>query len=50
MLVKGATYREYLMKTELIKKEDLTEGKLVERLYEMNMIDAAENPVKGVIG
>ena len=39
--MKGVTNGEYLKKTELMMKEDLIEGKGVERLYEMNMIDLA---------
>ena len=45
--MKGATYREYSKKTKLMMKEDLIEGKGVERLYEINIIDAAEESSEG---
>ena len=39
---KGAAYGEYLKKTKLMMKKYLTEGKGVERLYKVNMVDANE--------
>ena len=46
-LAKGATYGKYSKKTELIMKEDLTEGKGEGRPYEVNMIDTKEESNEG---
>ena len=46
-LAKGTACREYLKKTELVMMEDITEGKGMEILYKVNMVDAAEGSSEG---
>ena len=46
-LEKGAVYGEYLKKIEPVMMEDMTEGKGIERLYKVNMVDAVEESSEG---
>ena len=41
-MAKGVATEEYKKKTELIMMEDMTEGKGIERYYEINAIDMGD--------
>ena len=46
-MAKGAACGEYLKKIELVIMEDMTEGKGMEILYKVNMVNTAERSSEG---
>ena len=46
-MAKGVTSGDYQKKTEFVMMEDMTEGKGLERLYKVNMVDADETSNEG---